>query len=256
MVISCAIVFVVWIGYPFVIWHLYPDLGHRGQFGDMFGAVNALFAGLAFAGIIWAIILQKNELELQREELAHTRKEIKGQKEQLHAQDQTLKKQNFENSFFQLLNSHNNIVSSLHIRGAGSSADFDGRGCFAKFRQDLWVKYQRVEDVDDAWDKFASEHQTRVDHYFRHLYNTIEFVDQQAILQQFEEKHGYVHLIRGQLSSDELQLLFYKCLSDGGGRFKRLVEKYSIFEGLNTDVLLDPKHKNKYAETAYGTTAS
>ena len=30
----------------------------RGEFGDSFGVVNALFSGLAFAGVIWAIILQ------------------------------------------------------------------------------------------------------------------------------------------------------------------------------------------------------
>lgn len=28
---------------------------HRGQFGDLFGAVNALFSGLAFAGLIITI---------------------------------------------------------------------------------------------------------------------------------------------------------------------------------------------------------
>lgn len=30
----------------------------RGTFGDMFGAVNALFTGLAFAGVVMTIVLQ------------------------------------------------------------------------------------------------------------------------------------------------------------------------------------------------------
>ena len=34
----------------------------RGLFGDMFGAMNALFGGLAFAGIIYTILLQRVEL--------------------------------------------------------------------------------------------------------------------------------------------------------------------------------------------------
>jgi len=38
----------------------------RDQFGDMFGALNALFSGLAFGGIIYTIRQQKEELELQR----------------------------------------------------------------------------------------------------------------------------------------------------------------------------------------------
>ncbi|EMC8699338.1 TPA: hypothetical protein NIK62_003264 [Vibrio cholerae] len=48
----------------------------RGTFGDMFGAVNALFSGFAFLGVIYAILLQKTELKLQREELALTRDEL------------------------------------------------------------------------------------------------------------------------------------------------------------------------------------
>jgi hypothetical protein len=47
-----------------------------GVFGDQFGAVNALFSGLAFAGVIYAVILQSKELELQREELVLTRAEL------------------------------------------------------------------------------------------------------------------------------------------------------------------------------------
>ena len=59
------------------------DPNKRGTFGDQFGAVNALFSGLAFAGLIYTIILQRrdlelqrNDLKLQREELALTRKEM------------------------------------------------------------------------------------------------------------------------------------------------------------------------------------
>lgn len=51
-----------------------PELG---QFGDMFGAINTLFSGLAFAGIIYTILLQRNELSLQRKELQDTREELK-----------------------------------------------------------------------------------------------------------------------------------------------------------------------------------
>lgn len=55
---------------------LIPDSTQRGTFGDMFGAVNALFSGLAFAGIIYTITLQRQELSLQREELILTRNEL------------------------------------------------------------------------------------------------------------------------------------------------------------------------------------
>ncbi len=67
----------------------------RGTFGDMFGTINALFAGLAFAGIIYAIFLQRKDLELQRRELQLTREELDGQKQQLQPQNDTLKRQAF-----------------------------------------------------------------------------------------------------------------------------------------------------------------
>jgi hypothetical protein len=50
-----------------------PDMS-PGTFGDQFGAANALFSGLALAGVILAVLLQTIELKYQRAELANTRK--------------------------------------------------------------------------------------------------------------------------------------------------------------------------------------
>lgn len=57
---------------------------HAGQFGDAFGALNALFTALAFAAV-WAssrtqqreLSLQRDALELQRQELQETREELR-----------------------------------------------------------------------------------------------------------------------------------------------------------------------------------
>jgi hypothetical protein len=59
-----------------VFYFLGPPMAPRGQFGDLFGGVNALFTGLAFAGVIYTILLQRSELKLQREELRLTREEL------------------------------------------------------------------------------------------------------------------------------------------------------------------------------------
>jgi hypothetical protein len=45
----------------------------------MFGAVNALFSGLALLGTIYAVVLQQRELELQRQELIQSRAELAAQ---------------------------------------------------------------------------------------------------------------------------------------------------------------------------------
>jgi hypothetical protein len=68
-----ALAFAFVVGAWIVFWHCMPlyihDWEHRGQFGDQFGALNTLFSGLAFAGVIVAIFLQRRDLELQQQEL-------------------------------------------------------------------------------------------------------------------------------------------------------------------------------------------
>lgn len=54
----------------------FETLSDSGSFGDMFGVVNTLFSGLAFAGVIYALLLQGNQLSLQQQELELTRKEL------------------------------------------------------------------------------------------------------------------------------------------------------------------------------------
>jgi hypothetical protein len=48
----------------------------KAFFGEMFGSLDALFSGLAFAGLIYTIHLQRKDLQLQREELRLTRDEL------------------------------------------------------------------------------------------------------------------------------------------------------------------------------------
>ena len=71
-----ALVICSWIIAGFTTYCVFDSWADRGTFGDMFGAVNSLFSGLAFAGIIYAIFLQRKELELQRKELVLTREEL------------------------------------------------------------------------------------------------------------------------------------------------------------------------------------
>ena len=85
-------------------------------FGDTAGATNGLFSALAFAGVVFAIFLQRNELQLQREELKQTRAELKGQKHEFEQQNETLKRQRFENTFFNMLSLQQEIVSGLEYR--------------------------------------------------------------------------------------------------------------------------------------------
>lgn len=77
----------------FGIWFCFPDMESRGQFGDMFGAISALFSGFAFLGVIYTIFLQQEELSLQREELKLTREELKRSAKAQEKSEEALSKQ-------------------------------------------------------------------------------------------------------------------------------------------------------------------
>jgi hypothetical protein len=70
-------VVVIQAGLAVTIYMNLDTWANRGTFGDMFGAVNTLFSGLAFAGLIFANLTQSKELSLQREELQLQRDELK-----------------------------------------------------------------------------------------------------------------------------------------------------------------------------------
>ncbi len=74
----------------FSIFYYLTSWSERASFGEMFGGINTLFSGLAFAGVIYAFLLQRRELELQRRELQMNRDELKRSAE---AQEATAKSQ-------------------------------------------------------------------------------------------------------------------------------------------------------------------
>jgi hypothetical protein len=81
-----AFVIALWLGTLWFGLTFFPNWERRGQFGDLFGSVNALFSGLAFLGVVVAILLQRQELSLQRQELRLQRQEMIASREQLTAQ--------------------------------------------------------------------------------------------------------------------------------------------------------------------------
>jgi len=258
-----AIVFFLWISTLLLLYLIFDSIESRGLFGDQFGSINALFSGLAFAGIILTIYLQKRELALQREELVLqreelvlTRKEIKGQKEQLEAQNKTLRHQNFENTFFQLLGLYNQIVEGMKFGQPATT----GRDCLQFWyvqirdyhndsrRQDQHQNLSAREYANEVYKVFKDNFQNYVGHYFRTLYNIFKFVHNSDV----EDKTLYTNLIRAQLSSYELALIFYNCLSSlGKDNFKPLVEEFGVLKHIEQRLILNASLRNEYAASAF-----
>ncbi len=242
-----------------VTWFLIGWVLPNDLISDRFGAIDALFAGLAFVGVILAILLQSEELGLQRRELELTRAELEGQKEQLKQQNRTLTKQSLENTFFQLLKLHIDIVTAIDLTDIHTKAvKARGRDCFNEFhrmlgktfaqapRHDFYDEHKRIDQV---YKNFFSQNQADLGHYFRNLYHVFKFVSELPV----EDRQFYADLVVAQLSSHELALLFYNCLSEyGERRFKPLVEQFGILENLSTRLLFDQSHISLYDPLAYG----
>ncbi|GAA4899866.1 hypothetical protein GCM10023311_26570 [Flaviramulus aquimarinus] len=81
------LVVLIWALSAVLIMVFLSNWSDRGTFGDLFGAVNALFSALAFAVLIYTIVLQRDEIKQNREEIVLNRKELaKGSKLQQKAQ--------------------------------------------------------------------------------------------------------------------------------------------------------------------------
>jgi hypothetical protein len=76
-----------------VLWRVF-DSDDRGTFGDMFGAINALFSGLAFLGLTVALVLQYEELKEQRREIQQS---LMSQQASNRALEEQLKMSDFRN---------------------------------------------------------------------------------------------------------------------------------------------------------------
>lgn len=238
------------------------SLDKSGVFGDSFGLLTALFSGLAFGGLIIAILLQKEDLGLQREELRLNREELRLNREELQLSRKEMKIQNFENTFFQMLRLHNEIVSGIDLskdRPTGPVLT-TGRDCFTAFTTRLGKIFnvlvtkedydpKSLDTVSTAYDKFWKINQQELGHYFRYLYRIYRFVNES----ENAKKSFYTGIIRAQLSDRELLLLFYNCLSRNGLlKFKPLAEKYALFDNLPSNTLFDQSHMSLYKTSAWG----
>ncbi len=264
LVICC---FLFFIGYALTYTANKPN-----EAGDAAGLVNGLFSALAFAGVIYAIFLQRNELELQRKELADTRAEFQ-------IQNETLKRQRFENTFFNMLQLQQQITDNITYsytynkeninysnnpdipRFSQVKVDLKGREVFhgafeiAPHEASDEEHYFGMRGLleKDGMEGYENDFTpTYFDHYFRHLYRIFKFVATSPLINE-DDRYEYASMVRGQLSRYELIWLYYNGLSVyGQDKFKPLIEKFALLKNLRTDMLVeDMEIENPYSEYAY-----
>ncbi len=212
----------------------------RGQFGDMFGSINALFSGWAFVGVIIAILMQKEELELQREELRETRKEFQ-------EQNITLKQQRFENTFFNMLSLHNEIVNASKANPEGNRTDSEGREVIHEIYEFLRKSWDRnvqtnikIKTETLVKDTLNKHFPNVLNHYFRNLYRIFVFIKKN---EDVVDSEFYSKILRAQLSDPELLLLFYNThYYHKGKNFQKYTKLYKLFDNLPPEKLIHEEH--------------
>ncbi len=134
-----------------------------------------------------------------------------------------------------------------------------GRDVFSKMFEEAGQTYIEekdliVKEVRDAIYENGIEvypllvYPANLDHYFRHLYRIVKFVDETKLIDE-EDKYEYIGIVRATLSRYELLWLFYNCLSKD--KFKRLIERYALLKNLRTALLVDEEHETLYEKGAY-----
>lgn len=252
--VATGIAILIWLCLPAVLTGSYNTISEKGAYGDTYGTVNALFTALAFVGVITTILLQRKELTLQRQELKLTREELAGQKKQLQIQSDTFKQQRFENTFFELLRVHIDIVSALSSSDGMGRNESRGRECLARQKRILRSEYMKFSEenvstpIDEAFEVLYKNYPPHLGHYFRQLYHIVNFVDKSEI----EEKQRYADFVQAQLNNNELILLAYNGLSRHGENFKSLIEEYGLLENLTWGTLFAEDHADMYCAKAFG----
>jgi hypothetical protein len=245
---------------------------YGGALASVWSLAGLFFIYVAFLGQKQQLLNQQLELNFNHLELKATRLELHGQKQQMVEQNKTLQHQRFENTFFNLLNLHHEIVNGIDLTEArnlktlgrlGEDVEtVTGRDCFVKLYTNFRMIYKEeqeklqkkgafeaVELINKAYLTFNSRYQSDIAHYFGNLYTICKFIK----FADVEDKKTYSNMVRAQLSSHELLLLFYNCLSDfGKHKFHPIVGEYALLKNMPVQSLLDPNHISLYPEKAFG----
>lgn len=253
-----AIVIVIWLGNLIAMPLLYTasdgGTSSAGTAGDMFGGITALFSGLAFAGLVTTLFMQRKELELQRKELRQTR--------------EVFSVQRFENTFFgliRLFNEHINSIeetySSRSVRdGTNAKTVLKGRAALVLIATHLPKPNEDIIDGSDnfgepikkgnrtkPFDEMISEYESMFDKYldsnlgpyFRLIYNILRHVENTKFSEDTSAderaKLVYSKILRAHLNSSEAKLLMFNCVSIHGRGLKKWVEKHSMLKHITRD---------------------
>lgn len=217
-----------------------------GQWGDTFGALNALFAALAFISVLSTLRLQQKQNAEQQEQLAdqarnQRRLEIRENRENSKRRRRE-DVQRFEGSFFQLLELQRQLRTEVALFPSSQIVDavvYGGAAVTAASeRFELYVKTLSSDGRVATTDELAEAYQTIHDHaeggfgpYFRIVYTILRRISEAEFLSE-EDRDKYGNIVRSQLSSADIALIAGNGLISASGDFFNYIVRYRLLKYL------------------------
>lgn len=198
---------------------------------------------------------QKEILELQKETLLKQITSSEAQKQQIEIQ-------NFESLFFEILKTKsdatNEIIFSINNFREDSSHTLNGKNAIKSY-----INTFKSYHISSSWESHYTENLLDTfGSYFRICYQIVKMIDNNDILKKYpiksnkeysEKQKEYFDIFRATLTQHEIELIFFNCLSKYGiKKFKKIVEKYGLFEPMLIDnLILNDNIKNYHNLTTY-----
>ena len=189
--------FLIYISWPISTY----SIDKSALLGDSFGILSSLFSGLAFAGLIVTLVMQRKTLDAQMQELELARQEYKrqgdelaGQKAVMAAQFNAIQLQQFESTFFRLLDEFR-LFKSVEKYHFASDAPFKLSSMFNL--EVNWMDYSYTKEYMNSERHVWLGYISKISVILRFSYN--------GYIKDFENNAKvYVELLHGELTQAEL----------------------------------------------------
>lgn len=217
-----------------------------GTFGDFVGGtLNPLLSFLGLLALLFTVAMQRDELERTHDVLD---KQLAAQLDQLanakKISDEQLKtqaKQQFESTFFALLNVHNQAFAEFSKKPIPKTDKFEE---ITKTIDEKWQDYYNKSNLERMFVFVYYDHadtpvcsleiakkNLKLDiiysgHYFHVLYEVLKFIRTNTPAENSTKT--YSNIVRALLPDFVLQLLAIHCFDNDD--YKSLVEEYALFE--------------------------
>lgn len=202
--------------------------------GESFGVLSAVFAGLAFAGVILTIVLQRSELSESRE---------------------IFRIQRFEGSFYRLLSLYRRNLDDILVVDSGNDTSYrsiDALNYVCKQLNKVMQKYSPLLESTDFRPLYEVQLFIEIQklirkqgRYLGTLTNMLDLIERD--LPTESERIPYWDIISSQLTSNEARYLFYCCLvAPEGDKLRKLLHRAGLMGERMVATNLSTTHRSLY----------